>query len=201
MYTPVPSAVLSVGVCAAGVMATSTELEQTMRAISWAVRSIAFGVLVVSSRVAYSQAANDEQAALVAALRGKHIALARGVQAAAANGKPISAKYEYEHGKLQLSVYTEKGGQFTEVIVDHADGKVAKSEKIADGADLAAARSQTAAMAQATKSLAAAIEKALAANNGFSAVKATAALENGKPVAQITLNKGAEFKMVTEPLS
>jgi hypothetical protein len=144
---------------------------------------------------------SDGQAALVTALRAKHIALAKGVEAAATNGKPISAKYEFEGGKLQLSVYTEKGGQFSEIVVNHADGKVAKTEKITDAADLTAARTQAAAMAQATSSLAAAIEKALAANKGYGAVRATAALKDGKPVAQITLNKGTEFKTIAEPLS
>ena len=31
-----------------------------------------------------------------------------------------------EHGKLQLSVYTMKGQQFSEVIVDHTTGRVAR---------------------------------------------------------------------------
>jgi hypothetical protein len=30
-------------------------------------------------------------------------------------------------GQTELSVYTEKGGQFSEVIVDHHSGKVAKT--------------------------------------------------------------------------
>ena len=175
-----------------------------MRRIVWAARGVAAGALLISvlaSRVAESQESAKERTALVAALRANHIALVNGVQAAASTGKPISAKYEYEDGKLQLSVYTEKAGQFFEVVVDHADGNVAKTEKITGGGDLAAARAQTTAMAKAASSLADAIEKALAANPGFSAVRATAALKNGKPVADITLNKGTEFKMVAEPLS
>src|SRR5262244_101912 len=45
-------------------------------------------------------------------------------------GTPISAKYELDEGKLQLSVYTKKADSFAEVIVDHKTGKVAKTEAI-----------------------------------------------------------------------
>ena len=166
-------------------------------------RGAALGALltVMSSTAALAQAATKEQAALATALRAKHVALATALDAAAAKGKPISAKYEYEDGKLQLSVYTEKGGQFSEVIVDHHSGKVAKTEKITEGDDLKSAQAQSAATAKAKSSLAAALGKALAANKGYSAVSATATLNGAQPVAEITLMKGAEFKTVSEPLS
>src|SRR5919198_3348441 len=61
------------------------------------------------------------------AMREAKVPLERGVSTAAAKeGTPISAKYEVEDGKLQLSVYTMKGDKFSEVIVDHATGKVEK---------------------------------------------------------------------------
>jgi hypothetical protein len=41
-------------------------------------------------------------------------------------GQPISGKFEVEHGKLQLSVYTMKGEPFSEVIVDHTIGRAAR---------------------------------------------------------------------------
>jgi hypothetical protein len=40
-------------------------------------------------------------------------------------GQPISGRFEVEHGKLQLSVYTMQSEQFSEVIVDHTTGRVA----------------------------------------------------------------------------
>jgi hypothetical protein len=40
-------------------------------------------------------------------------------------GQPISGTFEVEHGKLQLSVYTMKGEQFSEVIMDNTTGRVA----------------------------------------------------------------------------
>ena len=74
-----------------------------------------------------------EHAELAKALRSAKISLQRGLTASAKEGKPISAKYEVEHGMLQLSVYTMKGDKFSEVIVDHKTGKVAKAEPITGG--------------------------------------------------------------------
>ncbi len=172
-----------------------------MRRTEWVARGVVVCALVLVGNVALSQAPDKEQAALANALTGKHVALATGLAAASAKGKPISAKYEVEDGKLQLSVYTEKGGQFTEVIVNHRSGKVAKSEKITGGDDLKAAQAQSEAIAKATITAEAALRKALAANKGFSAVGLTAVLKDGKPTAEITLHKGSEFKTVTEPLA
>jgi hypothetical protein len=172
-----------------------------MRTMTWVRRGAVLGALLMSTTVAQSQESTKEQAALATALRAKHVALATGLAAAAAKGKPISAKYEYEDGKLQLSVYTEKGGQFSEVIIDHHTGKVSKTEKITEGDDLKSAQAQSAATAKAKSSLVTALEKALAANKGYSAVSATATLSGAQAVAEITLLKGTEFKTVTEPLS
>jgi len=69
-----------------------------------------------------------------------------------------------DEGKLQLSVYTEKSGKFYEVVVDHVTGKVAKSEPITEGEDLAAAKGQSEVMSKAKLSLRAAVGKAVAAN-------------------------------------
>src|SRR5947209_3529604 len=74
---------------------------------------------------------DKDHAELAKALKDAKIPLQRGLAASAKEGKPISAKYEVEDGKLQLSVYTMKGGdKFSEVIVDHKTGKVAKAEPI-----------------------------------------------------------------------
>ena len=172
-----------------------------MRRIPWMARGAVFGALLVSSTAVLCQESGKEQAALVAALRTKHVALATGIKSAAATGKPISAKYEYADGKLQLSVYTERAGQFSEVIVDRRTGKIAKTEKITEGDDLKAAQAQSAAASKAKASLARALAKALSANRGYSAVSATATLKDGNAVAKITLIKGTRFKTATQPLS
>jgi len=172
-----------------------------MRPIVWMARGAVFGALLVSSTPVLCQQSGKEQVALAAALRAKHVALATGIKSAAATGKPISAKYEYADGKLQLSVYTERSRQFSEVTVDHRTGKVSKAEKITEGDDLKAAQAQADAVAKAKASLATALAKALSANKGYGAVSATATLKDGKPVAEITLIKGTQFKTVTQPLS
>ncbi len=172
-----------------------------MRRIPWMARGAVFGALLVSSTAVLCQESGKEQAALAAALRTKHVALASGIKSAAATGKPISAKYEYADGKLQLSVYTERSGQFSEVTVDHRTGKVSKTEKITEGDDLKAAQTQAAAVAKAKVSLATALAKAVSAHKGYRAVSATAALKDDKAVVEITLIKGTQFKTITQPLS
>jgi hypothetical protein len=126
--------------------------------------------------------------------------LEQGLTAGAKEGKPISGKYEVEDGKLQLSVYTMKGNKFSEVIVDHKTGKVAKSEAITKDDDLKDAKAQSAAMAKAKRSLDAATAAAVKANGGFRAIGAMPALKDAHPVAEVTLLRGTEWKTVTEKL-
>ena len=93
-----------------------------------------------------------------------------------------------------------KGDKFAEVIVDHATGKVAKTEAITSGDDLGAAKSQSAAMAKAKRSLREATAQAVKANGGSRAVSVMPALSAGRPIATIKLLQGQTFKTVTEPL-
>src|SRR5438477_1195036 len=106
----------------------------------------------------------EEKSDLAAHLKEAKVPLGRGIAASKSAGTPISAKYEVEDGKLQLSVYTAKGDAFSEVIVDHKTGKVAKSEAIDKGDDLAAAKAQNEAMSKAKTSLHDAVSKAVKAN-------------------------------------
>src|SRR5262245_26148212 len=71
--------------------------------------------------------------ALAAALKEAKVTLVDGLKASEAKGTPISAKFEIEDGKLQLSVYTMKGDKFSEVVVDYKTGKIAKTEAITSG--------------------------------------------------------------------
>src|SRR5262249_6501140 len=102
--------------------------------------------------------------------------------------------------EAQLSVYTMKGNQFTEVIVDYTTGKVTETEAITGGDDLAAAQAQRAAMAKAKKGLRAAVDAAVKANAGSRAVSVVPALKDGHPVATITLAKGQTITTVSEKL-
>lgn len=122
------------------------------------------------------------------------------MRASEREGTPISAKFEIEDGKLQLSVYAMKGDDFIEVVADPKTGAIVKTETITDADDLKAAATQKAAMAKATVSLPAAADAAVKANAGLRAVSIYPELRNGHAVAQVTLLQGTVFKKVTEKL-
>jgi major membrane immunogen (membrane-anchored lipoprotein) len=134
------------------------------------------------------------------ALKAAKIPLSKGLDVAKQKGKPISAKFEMEDGKLQLSVYTANKGKFSEVIVDYKSGKIAKSEEIKEGDDLTHAAAQDKAMAKAKKSLRAVADSAVAGNSGYRAVSVVPSLEQGKPAATIVLENATGTKTVTEKL-
>lgn len=142
----------------------------------------------------------EEKGDLAGKMKEAKVSLEKGIAASKASGTPISAKYEVEDGKLQLSVYTAKGDSFSEVIVDHKTGKVAKTEPITSGDDLTAAKSQNEAMSKAKTSLRDAVSKAVKTNRGYKAVSAIPSLKDGHAVAEITLMKGAQSKTVSEQL-
>ena len=126
--------------------------------------------------------------------------LSKGSRPAESEGKPISAKFEGEDGALQLSVYTMKGDQFAEVLVDHNSGSIRNSEPITDPDDLKDAKEQGEAMGKAKLSLGAAVASAVKAHYGFLAVSAVPMLDGGQPVASVTLVKDGEVQKVTEKL-
>ena len=123
-----------------------------------------------------------------------------GLKASEAQGTPISAKFEIEDGKLQLSVYTMKGSDFMEVVADPNTGTIAKAEKITDAGDLKEAAEQKATMAKAKVPLLTATETAVNANAGSRAVSIVPELKNGQATAEVTLLQGTSFKKVTEKL-
>ena len=175
----------------------------TPRAISLIllVATIAFS----GARVVPAWAEGGDDAALAAAMKNATATLQGGLKASEAQGTPISAKFEIEDGKLQLSVYTVKEGgfmheDFMEVVADPKSGAIAKAEKITDTDDLKAATSQSAAMAKANVSLFTATETAVKGNPGFRAVSIVPELKNGQAMAEVTLLEGTAFKKVPEKL-
>jgi len=167
---------------------------------------IVLAVLAASPVGALAQSGpGDGRETLARALRGAWLPLESGLAASAGVGTPLSAKYEIDDGAFQLSVYTWKadafsGDSFTEVIVDYSTGGVSRVDSITDGGDLAAAQSQKAALARAKRSLTEATAAAVKANAGYRAVSATPSLDAGAPVAEVTLVKGDDWKVVTERL-
>src|SRR5262249_17097461 len=141
----------------------------------------------------------SEQLVITGVTNGK-VTVQQGLTAATKQGRPISGKFEVEDGKLQLSIYTAKDGKFSEAIVDHTTGSVAKSESITEGEDLAEAKSQNAAMDKAKTDLKAAVEKSVAAISGSRAITVTPALKDGDAVASVTLLAGEQIQTLEQPL-
>src|SRR5215470_14445041 len=114
-----------------------------MKKIVIFVSAVVVALLFGSSTPRAQEKGNDkERAELAKGLKAAKVPLEKGLAAAESGGKPISGKYEMEDGKLQLSVYTMKGDKFSEVIVDHNSGKVAKTMAIMGGDDLKDAKAQ-----------------------------------------------------------
>jgi hypothetical protein len=159
-------------------------------------------LLVLAAPRAAAQDDDDDEidAQVVKALPQAKVSLEQALLASEKEGTPVSAKFEVEDGKLQLSVYTMKTGKFSEVVVDYVSGKLAKVEAITEGEDLTAAKAQGEAISKAKKSLRAAVEEVVKANKGFQAISAMPELKDGHPVAEISLAKGDETKIVTVKL-
>ena len=141
-----------------------------------------------------------DDAALAAVMKDARATLQVGLKASQCVGTPISAKFEIDDGKLQLSVYTMKGNDFMEVVADAETGAIVKAEKITDAEDLKAATSQKAAMAKAKMSLLRAAETTVKANPWFRAVSIFPELKNGEANAEVTLFAGGLFKNITQQL-
>ncbi len=156
--------------------------------------------LVIHPAGLAQESPGKEGAELSKAVSAAKVSLEKGLTASGMEGKPISAKFEVEDGKLQLSVYVMKGEKFYEVVVDHQTGKITKTEPITEGEDLAAAKSQGEAMVKAKRSLPEVLSKAVAEHKGFLAVSVFAELKDGHPVADVSLVKGEESVAVTERL-
>jgi hypothetical protein len=128
------------------------------------------------------------------------VSLQKGLTAAESQGQPISGKYEVDEGHFQLCVYTAKDGKFSEVLVDQNTGKVAKSEAITEGDDLAHAQRQMEAYSKSKTSLKAAVDRAELAYPGYRAVSVTPTLSKGHPVAVVSLVQGKQVRSIAESL-
>ena len=170
----------------------------TSRAVPFKLVVAAIGLWSAVGATARAEESNP--AALAAAMKNATATLQGGLRASEAQGTPISAQFEIEDGKLQLSMYTMKGNDFMEVVADPKTGAIAKAEKITDADDLKEATEQKAAMAKAKVPLLTATETAVKANAGSRAVSVVPELKSGQATAEMTLLQGTTFKKVTEKL-
>ena len=161
-------------------------------------------VLLLGSVAVYAQDDEAEERseaakngpALAAALKEAKVSLAAALKTAEQQGKPISGKFELEEGKLQLSIYTMKEGKYFEVMVDYKSGKIAKTEPITEGQDLAEAKEQAEAMAKAKRSLTDVVTQTEKANAGSRVIGISPEIEDGVVQADVELLKGTEAKEV-----
>jgi hypothetical protein len=142
----------------------------------------------------------SDPAALAAALAKAPTSLEQGLRAGEKSGKPISAKFEIEDGKLQLSIYTMTADTFSEVVVAPDTGGIIKTEKITEADDLKDATEQKAVMEKASTTLTAAAERAVRQNAGSRAVSIFPELQSGHPVANVTLLTNGRLSKVAEKL-
>jgi hypothetical protein len=138
---------------------------------------------------------DKEKADLAPVVAGAKVTLEQGLATSKKNGKPVSAKFEIENGKPQLSVYTVKdGSKYFEVIVDQTSGEIAKAEPITGGDDLATAKKQSDGLFRATRELREAVKEAKAQNPGYSAVSVWSEIRDNHSVATVLLVKDNDWK-------
>ena len=171
-------------------------MRASIRQLTWPVVAM-MGVLALAPR---AHTEESDPAALAAALEKAPTSLEQGLRASEKSGKPISAKFEIEDGKLQLSIYTMTADAFSEVVVTPDTGSVIKTEKITDADDLKDATEQKAAMEKASTTLTAATERALGQSTGSRAVSIFPELQSGHPVATVTLLSNGRLTKIAEKL-
>lgn len=143
---------------------------------------------------------DEAREALIKAMDAAKISLQQGLEAGEQHGQPISAKFEIDEGKLQLSIYTAKDSKFSEVLVDYATGRILKVEPIQGSDDLTAAHEQSAAMTKAKVSLKAAVEKIMSESANARAVNVRPVLKDGHPMASIDVLNYNEIRAIQQPL-
>jgi len=138
---------------------------------------------------------DKDKAELAPVVAGSKITLEQGMATSKKNGKPVSAKFEIENGKPQLSVYTVKdGSKYFEVIVDQTSGEIAKAEPITSGDDLTEAKKQNDGMFRATRELREAVKEAKRDNPGYSAVSVLSEMKDDHSIATVLLVKDNDWK-------
>jgi hypothetical protein len=144
---------------------------------------------------------DKDKAELATAVSGAKVPLEQGLMVSKKNGKPVSAKFEIENGKPQLSVYIVKdGSKYSDVIVDHASGEIAKAEPIT-GDDLTEAKKQSDGLFRATREIREAVKEAKHDNPGYLAVSVWPEMKDGHSMANVQLVKDNDWKTAVVDLT
>ncbi len=157
--------------------------------------------IVVGSGLA--AAANDrddrpDPVALWAAIQDASATLEAGITASEQQGQPIAARFDIQDGDLELLITTKAGDGFTQVVLHTNTAAVLWTEPILASEDLTDATAQNIVMARAKLSLLSAVQRALRDNTGSRAVSVAPELQDGHPIAVVTLLHDKRFMTVSE---
>jgi hypothetical protein len=145
---------------------------------------------------------DKEKAELAPIVSSAKVTLEQGLATSKKNGKPVSAKFEIENGKAQLSIYTVKdGSKYFEVIIDHNSGEITKVDPITGGDDLTAAKRQNDSLFRATRELREAVKEAKRDNPGYLAVSVWSEMKDSHSIATVMLVKDNDWKTVVNDLT
>jgi len=166
-------------------------------------RSIVIAMAIFASLVVASTSSRaDEEflAAVIALLPQATVSLDQALKTSESEGSPLSAEYDVHNGELQISVYTKKGDEFEEVVIDAKSGSIKNMKPLSEPAEVIEAQAQSAALGKSKLSLTAALDAAVSANSGYRAVSIIPMLGDNEAVANITLLKGDNLKQAAEKL-
>jgi hypothetical protein len=188
-----------------------TEIGMSRRVVIGAIiGSSVLGIAALAGIADYAVLRDDDdddddegdRRAVARAMTFAKVSLQQGLTASELEGLPISAKFQVDRGNFQLSVYTSNAGRFSEVLVDYSTGDIAKVQPITEGDDLAAARSQSAAMANAKASLRQVVENAVSQAPTSRAISVVPGLRDGRAIASVVLllKEEEEFRVTHQDL-
>jgi hypothetical protein len=166
-------------------------------------RSIVIAIATFASLVVVSTPCRAEEnflAAVIAQLPQATVSLDQALKTSESEGTPLSAEYDVDDGELQISVYTKKGDEFEEVVIDAKSGSIKSTKPLSEPAEVIEAQAQSAALDKSKLSLTAALDTAVSANSGYRTVSIIPTLDDNEAVANITLLRGDNLKQVAEKL-
>jgi hypothetical protein len=165
---------------------------------AWLTRRLLLGALLATTSAAASDRDDEpDPVAFSAALEDARVTLEAGLFASEQRGKPVSAKFDIADGDLQLTVCIATIGGLQQVVVDPNTATIVWSEPITEPDDLADATAQKIAIERAGTSLLSAVTQVLRDNKEGRAVDVTPVLQDGHPVAVVTLLVNGKFIKVS----
>jgi hypothetical protein len=135
-------------------------------------------------------------AAMSAALREAKVPLHAGIRLGSKDSIPLSANYELKEGKLLMAIYSVRGDDFLETIIDPKTGKAIMNGPITIDDDLMVVREQAKVITGSSHPLWEVVFRVERANQGFRAVSVIPEQGEQGPAAIVILLKGLELMAV-----